>query len=128
SFQVDDTTSTKLFGTTTGVFSADVQYIPCPIANAEGVRFYIETASNSFFVDMRVQNHRHGIAKAEIDNAGTFTEMTRMDDNTFRYSSSSSLSTVNFRITDKFGQPLTHSMALTAGLTELADQLKDCPK
>ncbi len=77
------------------------QYVACEVSGPLDYRF--KDGSNQWWTGVQVRNHRHAIAKFEIEKDGAFTAVPREDYNYFVAESGFGPGPFKFRVTDVYG-------------------------
>jgi expansin (peptidoglycan-binding protein) len=84
--------------------------IPCPVKGP--VIYHFKEGSNPWWIAVQVRNHRYPILTFEfLDEAGTFTELTRTTYNYFLKKDGLGSGPFIFRVTDIFGHGLIDTLA-----------------
>jgi expansin (peptidoglycan-binding protein) len=89
------------------------RYVACDVSGPLDYRF--KDGSNQWWTGVQVRNHRHAIARFEIEKDGVFTAVPREDYNYFVAESGFGPGPFTFRVTDVYG-----GVVIDAGI-ELGD-------
>ncbi len=102
-------------------------YVPCEVSGP--VVYHFKDGSNQWWTAVQLRNHRHAIARFEVQNeAGDFVEVPRVDYNYFVQESGMGPGPFTFRVTDLHGHVITDSgiPLLDDGDAEGASQFPPC--
>jgi expansin (peptidoglycan-binding protein) len=102
------------------------QYVPCSVSGPIAYRF--KEGSNQWWTAVQLRNHRHAIAKLEVDEGGGFVEVPRLDYNYFVDEGGMGPGPYTFRVTDVYGHELvdTGIVHQEAQIVSGAAQFPDC--
>lgn len=102
-------------------------YVACAVSGP--IRYRFKEGSNEWWTAVQVRNHRHAIAKLEVDKGGSFVEVKRESYNYFVDAAGMGPGPYTFRVTDVMGHVLTDTGIAHAEASEVAGaaQLPDCP-
>lgn len=77
------------------------QYVPCAVSGP--IRYHFKDGSNPWWVGVQIRNHRHAIAKLEVEQNGAFVGVPRKDYNYFVADGGLGPGPFTFRVTDVYG-------------------------
>jgi expansin (peptidoglycan-binding protein) len=102
------------------------RYVACDVAGP--LRYHFKDGSNQWWAGVQVRNHRHAIAKLEVELNGAFSPVPREDYNYFVGESGFGPGPYKFRVTDVYGGVVTdEGIELGDAVTrEGASQLAPC--
>jgi len=83
------------------------RYISCPVEGP--VVYHFKEGSNPWWTAVQVRNHRHAIARFEVQQDGAWVEVPRLDYNYFVRDAGTGEGPLSFRITDVLGSVLEDS-------------------
>lgn len=77
------------------------QFVPCAVTGS--LRYRFKEGSSQWWTAVQVRNHRHAIAKLEVEKNGSFVVVPRLDYNYFVDASGMGPGPYTFRVTDVYG-------------------------
>ncbi|MCA9655258.1 MAG: hypothetical protein KC501_35415 [Myxococcales bacterium] len=83
------------------------QTIPCPVSGP--VVYHFKDGSNPWWTAVQLRNHRHGIARLEVQQGDAWVEVPRVDYNYFVQDTGMGEGPLAFRVTDVLGSVLEDS-------------------
>ncbi len=103
-FDISESAFAALFKEPAGWATATYRLVPAPVEG--NLKMVVVQSAAPFYVELRPYNHRAGVSKLEIQNAGsaTWTELPRTDYNSFVFSGGVLTFPVNVRVTSRFGE------------------------
>ncbi len=103
-FDIGEPAFAALFGTQAGLGMATCRLVPAPVEG--NLKMVVVLSSAPYYVELRPYNHRAGVSKVEIQNAGsgTWFELPRSDYNSFIFNGGILSFPVKVRITSRFGE------------------------
>ncbi len=104
------------------------QYVPCGVSGPIAYRF--KEGSNQWWTAVQIRNHRHAIAKLEVDEGSGFVEVPRLDYNYFVDEGGMGPGPYTFRVTDVYGHELvdTNVPHQEAQIVSGSAQFPECAK
>ncbi len=88
----------------TGRVAVSWQYVPCPVEGP--VVYHFKEGSNPWWTAVQIRNHRNAIARLEVQQAGAWVDVARVDYNYFVKEDGMGQGPLAFRITDIDGHTL----------------------
>jgi expansin (peptidoglycan-binding protein) len=112
-----------------GIASIQWKFIPCPVTG--NIILFISNASNPYYIQVQVRNHRYAVSKVEFKSDGSqYVTMQRGNDNFFTISPPVTPATapLSFRITDVLGNIIEEDSVPFTTATEIAgsSQFPEC--
>lgn len=101
-------------------------YVPCDVSG--NIVYHFKEGSNQWWTAVQIRNARFAIGKLEVQKAGSFVEVNRVDYNYFVDEAGMGPGPYTFRVTDVNGNVLTDSgiAFVEAGDAEGSGQFPSC--
>jgi expansin (peptidoglycan-binding protein) len=114
-----------------GVAAVSWETVECPVTGPIGL--HVSSASNPFYLQIQVRDHRHGIAGLDVKPASgsTWTSLPRATDNQFNYVPGGQVSPpLDVRVTSVHGEQLIEQIASIVPGTTVpgTHQFTPCPE